>query len=461
MKLKIKKGFDIPIEGCPDVLTKEITGVTTIGIDLSPFSSFQRLKILVKEGQFIKTGEPIAEYSSFPGTFLTSSGTGYVVAIERGVRRVPLTVVIGTASEESFFFHPPLDKELDKDKVIDFLSSRGLFSHFSTRPFNLPATPYNLPRNIFINFSENSPFYPDYILQTEGLGLKDEICSIVEQGIEIVSHLIPHKPHLVYRKQNERFVSPTVKRMCMLHEIEGPYPSGEPSLHISKISPIKKLSDSTWILNFYDLIAIGYNALKDRYLNKKIIGVGGSALAPEDRFFVKVPSGIGVKDVISSKYSSSDYTIISGSPLTGRKLRHPDKEFLGFRDMNVCCFSIESKRESFYFMRLGLNKFTLTNTYLYKLFHGSKTPCSFTTNMHGEKRNFIEADLYDRFMPMKIPVIPLIKSILTENYDQAIRFGFLEVVPEDFALSTFVCPSKNELIDIVRHGIEDFLSKES
>ena len=48
--------------------------------------------------------------------------------------------------------------------------------------------------------------------------------------------------------------------------------------------------------------------------------------------------------------------------------------------------------------------------------------------------------------------MPLIKAVLAEDFETAEFLGLLEVDSEDFALPTFVCPSKMEMSDIIKKG---------
>jgi len=45
---------------------------------------------------------------------------------------------------------------------------------------------------------------------------------------------------------------------------------------------------------------------------------------------------------------------------------------------------------------------------------------------------------------------------MAEDFDLAEELGFLEVAPEDFALATFVCPSKMEMIGIIEKGLKEY-----
>lgn len=75
------------------------------------------------------------------------------------------------------------------------------------------------------------------------------------------------------------------------------------------------------------------------------------------------------------------------------------------------------------------------------------------TNMHGEKRPIIDAEIYERVSAIPVPVALIIKALETQNFEEACRLGLLEVAPEDFALPTFIDPSKTEMFSIVKESL--------
>ena len=56
-------------------------------------------------------------------------------------------------------------------------------------------------------------------------------------------------------------------------------------------------------------------------------------------------------------------------------------------------------------------------------------------------------------MPMRIPTMHLIKAILIQDFELAEELGLLEVAEEDFALASFICPSKIDMVEIVKKGL--------
>jgi Na+-transporting NADH:ubiquinone oxidoreductase subunit A len=65
----------------------------------------------------------------------------------------------------------------------------------------------------------------------------------------------------------------------------------------------------------------------------------------------------------------------------------------------------------------------------------------------------------EKFFPMDILPMYLIKAILVKDIDQMENLGIYEVGPEDFALAEFANTSKENLQKIVREGLE-YLRKE-
>ena len=75
------------------------------------------------------------------------------------------------------------------------------------------------------------------------------------------------------------------------------------------------------------------------------------------------------------------------------------------------------------------------------------------TNLNGEERAFVVTGLYEKYLPMDIYPMHLLKAILAGDIDKMENLGIYEVVEEDFALCEFVDPSKTDMQQIIRQGI--------
>jgi Na+-transporting NADH:ubiquinone oxidoreductase subunit A len=56
---------------------------------------------------------------------------------------------------------------------------------------------------------------------------------------------------------------------------------------------------------------------------------------------------------------------------------------------------------------------------------------------------------------MRINVDFLVRAVLAHDTDEAVQLGLLETDPEDFALCSFACPSKLDLVSIIRRGLDE------
>jgi Na+-transporting NADH:ubiquinone oxidoreductase subunit A len=62
-------------------------------------------------------------------------------------------------------------------------------------------------------------------------------------------------------------------------------------------------------------------------------------------------------------------------------------------------------------------------------------------------------------IPMDILPSHLVKSIISEDIEEMLALGLLEVDAEDFALCTYICPSKIDFGEYISKGLE-ILEKE-
>jgi Na+-transporting NADH:ubiquinone oxidoreductase subunit A len=241
------------------------------------------------------------------------------------------------------------------------------------------------------------------------------------------------------------------------HTAEGPHPIGNQSLHIQKIDRISAPDKWIWTLNAHDVVSIGHLLLNGRYFVDKVISIAGPGILSDRVGYFKARRGCPVSELIAGRIQKGPLRFISGDPLTGHKVDIDD--FLGFYDYVFAVIPENTKREFLHFFGIGSDKYTFSRAYATGHFDNRDREYDFTTNQHGEHRSFIDSTLYDKVMPLEVPTMLLVKAVLAEDYDLADSYGLLEVDSEDFALPTFVCPSKMEMTEIIKKGLKQY-SKE-
>ncbi len=109
--ITITKGVNLPIKGKPEGIPHplQLSGEsfpleipTLAALDLFPFH-FIKFKLLVKEGDNVKIGEPLAEDKNCPGRNFVSPASGTVKKIHSGLKGRPLYISIETENIRNTF----------------------------------------------------------------------------------------------------------------------------------------------------------------------------------------------------------------------------------------------------------------------------------------------------------------------------------------------------------------------
>lgn len=445
--IEIKKGLDIPMDSKPAGNMQNLPKPKTISLDLSPFQGV-KFKLLKKEGP-VKLGEPIAFVKGHEEILFVAPAGGIIKEIRRGLKRRLLDIVIEVAeSENKITFETAEPKKLNREAILEKICKAGLFPRFRMRPFNVMANPKDTPKSIFVKGVASDPYACTPEMQVEGKE-KD-----FQTGLDALAKLTEGSVHLVYRAGSTCKAFSDAKS-CLIHTVSGPHPAGNVSVHIHNIDPIQNANERIWTLTAKDVVAIGHLFNAGEYFTDRIISLGGSALLPKKSGFFKAREGYPVSEILQGRNENVPIRIISGSVLTGAQVDLDG--YLSFYDESLAVLPENTEREMFHFFRLGSHKFTASKTYLSGFLKDAEY--SFSTNQHGEHRAFVDGAIYDQYMPMQIPTLPLVKAIMTKNFEEAEALGMLEVDGEDFALASFVDPCKNEMNSIVTEGLRAYASE--
>ncbi|MGE3955061.1 MAG: NADH:ubiquinone reductase (Na(+)-transporting) subunit A [Parachlamydiales bacterium] len=426
MHIKTRRGLDIPLEGAAEPALHPFPATDRIALDLTPFGPI-RWKGLVKEGEAIRLGEPLVYDKEEESLKLLSPAGGKVVEIRKGEKMRLTTLVIERDREEAVFEHARLAPER---ATLEAFAERGLFGHIRSRPFGLIARPDKPPRAIFIQALESAPFVPPSDLQVKG---HEEP---FQAGVRALAEIAP--VHLVCREGTFTGVEGAQR-----HTAEGPHPIASPSLHIAKIAPIGSVKEVVWTLRAHDVVAIGTLLTTGRPHTERVISLAGMGF--ERRHHLRVRNGVALTEFVPKPGAR----LISGDPLTGTRVGPED--FLGTDHFSLCAIPQDERRPWFYFLRPSFGRYTSYRTY-----PSLRGPYNLSTRKHGEERPFVDGTVYDRVMPLPIPTMPLVKAVMAGEWEKAEEYGLLSVVPEDFALATFVCPSKIEMVEAIERGLDRY-----
>jgi Na+-transporting NADH:ubiquinone oxidoreductase subunit A len=440
--VKLKKGFDLNLVGKAPLEFIQVAAATTFAIKPTDFPGIQRPKVLVNEGDTVKAGTPILLDKAMDQVIYASPVSGEVVEIKRGDKRKLLEIKILADATVSHEKSGALDLNQDRAALADKLAASGVWPNLIQRPFGIVANPADTPKAIFVSGFDTHPLAPEvpFLLQGEE--------RYFQAGIDALAKLTSGKVHLnVDGSKAVPAIFSGVKN-AQVNQFSGPHPAGNVGTQIHHLDPINK-GDIAWTISPYGVVQFGKFVLEGIYDASKVIALTGSELT--QRGYVKTYTGANVSTFVGSNSQADSLRIIAGNVLTGEKV--DAQGYLGFYHNQVTVIP-EGKYEEF----LGWLKPSSSKLSFHKAIGMfsflNRGEFKVDTNTHGEERPFVVSGVFEKVMPMDILPTYLFKAIVTEDFDEMEELGLYEVIEEDVALCEFVDPSKNELQELVRHGIE-------
>ncbi|MCI5190507.1 MAG: hypothetical protein D3905_12120 [Candidatus Electrothrix sp. AS4_5] len=104
----------------------------------------------------------------------------------------------------------------------------------------------------------------------------------------------------------------------------------------------------------------------------------------------------------------------------------------------------------FNWLSLGSDRYSSLPVFLSAFTEKARGKFSLTTASWGGKRAIMPMGTYEQVMPLNLIATALLKAIATRNTDKAAELGCLELIEEDLALCSFVCPGKNNFGQMLR-----------
>jgi Na+-transporting NADH:ubiquinone oxidoreductase subunit A len=444
--ISIRRGRDLQIAGHPAPKIVDAARPARAAVQPDDFRYF-RPRLLVKEGDAVKTGTPVLESKDDPRVVLVSPGAGTVAKIHRGERRKILEVVIELAGEESFVEHGELDGAaigaLTREALVEKLLKGGLWPLLRRRPFACAADPDETPKAIWVCATPQDAFDadPDLVLRGQE---KD-----FQLGLDLLAKLTNGSVYLGVSK-DASCPALTAASGVEVRSFCGPYPAGDPAVQIYHVCP-PKAGESVWYLRAQDLLALTRFVKTGRYDPTRVIAFGGPAVKEAQLFRTRV--GASVESIAEGRVEDGELRVVTGSVLSGRKV--PRTGFTGFYDTALFALKEGREREFLSFFAPGFEKYTLSNAYGSSLFAGTQFPLD--TNLRGSLRNFVQSGIYEEICPVGIWPEHAAKAVLAEDIEEMEKHGILDCA--ECGLCTFVCPSKIEVGSILRSGI-DLIRKE-
>lgn len=426
--IRITKGLDLPLSGSPTRQLDQAVGVERVALLGRDYPGVKP-SLLVSEGEQVRLGQPLFSDKQQPAVLFTSPGCGRVAAINRGERRAFVSLVIELAGDDQVSFPvltPDQLMQLTSEQVEQRLLQSGLWTALRVRPYSGIPVPGSRPAALFVTAIDTNPLaldptwvIPDYREQFQA-------------GLQVLLQLTDSPIYLCQAPGADLPSAPGITPAVFA----GPHPAGLAGTHIHHLAPVDQ-HHQAWHLGYQDLIAIGTLFLTGRIWSERIVALAGPPVL-EPRL-LKTRLGADLRALTNGQLKDGEQRIISGSVMSGQAISD-ETAFLGRYHTQISVLPEERQRRFLDWLMPGCDRHSVT-----RLFASSCMPrrlLPLGTSNHGSSRAMVPIGSYERVMPLDLQITWLLRSLLAQDLELAIKLGCLELDEEDLALCSYVCPSK-------------------
>ena len=444
--IRIKKGLDIKLVGEAEKTTENAIISNTYTIRPEDFHSIIP-KLVAKEGTKVKAGETLFYNKDNETMKFVSPVSGEISEVQRGERRRIMAIKITADKTQTYVEHGTFDFGADAEALKAHLLVSGCWAFIKQRPYDVIAKADSIPKDIFISGYASAPLAAD--LDYTLTGKESEL----QAAVTALSKLTEGKVHVSVGKDSN---SPLASlNDVAIHTVSGPHPSGNVGTLINKVNPVNK-GEVVWTVNAQDLVIIGELLLTGRFNAERIIAFAGSSVKKPRYFKTKIGAEVATMIYDNGVEKDGNDRIISGNVLSGKEVQ-PDGS-LDYYSNIISVIPEGDDYEFFGWNKPVFDKISNTRAFTFSWLNPKKK-YDLNTNTNGEHRAFVLTGNYEQVFPLDIYPMQILKACMYRDLDEMEALGMYEVAPEDFALTEFVCVSKQPHQQIVREGL-DLMLKE-
>lgn len=286
----------------------------------------------------------------------------------------------------------------------------GLWTAFRTRPFDRVPMATARPHALFVNAMDTAP------LAAAPVPIIRAAMDDFRTGLVLLSQLSPGATHVCAGINDD--LSDAVGSGMTLHRFAGPHPAGTAGVHVHRICPASR-DRTVWTIGYQEVIAVGVLARTGVLPTERIIALSG----PSMRRPRLVHSRLGASTAeLVNEEAEPDSLVISGSVLDGRAMLASDLGYLGRYHLQVCALP-----------------------------HTTDDQERGDQNVGGP---ILPLGRYERVFPFELLPTSLLRALACGDLEQAEILGCLELVPEDLALCSYVCPGGNDFGPLLRDALD-------
>jgi Na+-transporting NADH:ubiquinone oxidoreductase subunit A len=436
--IKIKQGLDLPISGTPEQSISQANAVTEVAV-VGPDYVGMKPTMVVKEGDRVKKGQVLFTDKKTAGVQYTAPASGIVKAINRGDRRVFLSVVVAVEGNEEITFQSyAADKlnEVSREAVQKNLVDSGLWTALRTRPYSKAPALDTVPASIFVTAMDTNPLAADPQLVIA------EQADAFKAGVQVLKRLTDGQV-FVCKAPGANIPTAGIETT---EEFSGPHPAGLAGTHIHKLDAAS-VTKTVWSIGYQDVIAVGQLFTTGSLNSERVISLAGPQVTKPR--LVRTVLGANLAELTAGELAEGENRMVSGSVFGGRTAVG-DLAFLGRFHNQISVLEEGRDRPLLHYLRPGFERFSVLPIYVSRFLN--KT-FNFTTSTNGSERAMVPIGTYERVMPLDILPTQLLRALIVEDMEVAVNLGALELDEEDLALCSYTCPGKYEYGPILRTNL--------
>ncbi|MEC3905508.1 Na(+)-translocating NADH-quinone reductase subunit A [Tamlana sp. 2201CG12-4] len=445
--IRIKKGLDIKLIGEADKTVEQAVVSNYCTVRPEDFHGVIP-KLVAKEGATVDAGSTLFFDKANESIKFSSPVSGKVIEIVRGPKRRIDAIKIEADKTQSFKDYGQFNIDAAKaEEVKAHLLASGCWPFVKQRPYDVIANPEKSPKAIFISGYASAPLAADLDFTLQGKEAE------LQAAITALGKLTEGKIHVSVGKSSN---SPLAGLSGItLHKVSGPHPSGNVGTQINKIDPVNK-GEVVWTVAPQDLVIIGELLLTGKFNAERIVALAGSSVKKPRYFKTLIGSEVATMIYDKGVDEKGNDRIISGNVLSGKKVKRDGS--LDYYSNIITVIPEGDDYELFGWTKPVFNKISTSRALTFSWLN-SKKAYDLNTNTNGEHRAFVTTGTYEEVFPLDIYPMQILKACMYKDLDEMEALGMYEVAPEDFALTEFVCVSKQPHQKIIREGL-DLMLKE-
>ena len=438
--IRIKKGLDIKLVGNAEKNTTKVSLSSVYALQPKDFHGITP-KLVAKEGSEVKAGDTLFYSKSDERILFPSPVSGKVVEVIRGERRRVLTIKIAADANQVYTDFGKKDaSKMSAEEVKNHLFNSGCWPFIKQRPYDVVANPSQAPKAIFVSAYASAPLAADLDYTLAGKEIE------LQAAITAVSKLTEGKVHVSVGANSN---SPLANLNGIeLHKVSGPHPSGNVGTQIAMIDPINK-GEVVWVITPQDLVIIGELFLTGKFNAERTIALTGSQFSKPH--YVQAIAGGLISDITKDNLNNDNTRIINGNVLSGSAVK--EDGFLSYYDNQITAIPEGDDYEFFGWNKPIFDKISTSRALTFSWLTPNKK-FDLNTNTNGEHRAFVVTGSYENVFPLDIYPMQLLKAFMYKDLDEMEALGGYEIAPEDFALTEFICVSKQPHQKIIREGLD-------